>query len=385
MGAGASLDGLDPAGFDHPEFRLSGQAPNPNSGRDFYAVLGLERSACEEDIKKGYRKAAVRWHPDKWASKPELEQKEAEEQFKLVAEAYDVLSDKKRREIYDRYGEDGLKAGGGGGPSSSGIVPMASFPGGVFMSGGPGVRVSFTMGGGGARVSSDRAEQIFAAFFSGGDPFAGSFGDDDDDLFRRRQPRPQRPQQPPPLRADLLPLSTSVKLTGLSDARLNGSEGSIAGFDEEKKRYTVRFGNGNEVAVKPLNVRQLIHGARIDLPTSKQHGFPGSVTGSAFYDTPGAQYVITGLPSSGGIAHSFASVKAKAKNVILPADTRVTAVGLNSRPELNGKAGRVVSSDWTDGGERYVIEMAATGEQVKLKFGNVVALHGHNPYVGQFG
>ena len=69
--------------------------------------------------------------------------------------------------------------------------------------------------------------------------------------------------------------------------------------------------------------------------------------------------------------------------MILPDDTRVNAVGLNSRPELNEQPARVVSVD--SGGERYVIEMAATGEQVKLKFGNVVALHGHNPWVGHFG
>ena len=66
----------------------------------------------------------------------------------------------------------------------------------------------------------------------------------------------------------------------------------------------------------------------------------------------------------------------------LPADTRVSAVGLTARPELNGQAGCVLGSD--GGGERYVVEMAATGEQVKLRFGNVIALHGHNPYVGQF-
>ena len=375
---------MPPQGMPPPQRRA-------NSGRDFYAVLGLGRDASEEEIKKGYRTKAVKWHPDKWSNKPETEQKEAEEKFKAAAEAYEVLSDKNKKAIYDQYGEEGLKAGGGGGPSAaSGIVPMSGFPGGVFMSssGGPGVRVSFTMGGSSSGMSEARAQQIFASFFSGGDPFAGFFDDDDVDFSRRRRPAaPPRapPRAPPPLRADLLPRETSVKLVGLSKASLNGTIGSIAGYDDEKKRYTVRLPSAGELAVKPLNVRQVIAGVRLDLATSKQAGYSRCVSGTAVYDTPSSRYVVTDLPSNGaGIAHSFASVKAKPESVILPADTRITAVGLTGRPELNGQAGRVMSSDGEDG-ERYVIEMAATGEQVKLKFGNVVALHGHNPYVGEFG
>lgn len=367
MGAGASLDGFEPSG--------------PVDNEKFYAILGVGRDASEDEIKKGYKKAAVKWHPDKWANKPEAEQKEAEEKFKAAAEAYEVLSDKSKKEVYDRYGEAGLKSGGPS--SSSGIVPMAGFPAGAFMASGlgPGVRVSFTTSGGGPGfgMSNSRAEEIFAALFSG-----GLFDDDDDDLFttRRRAPPQRPPQRPPPLRSDLLPRDTNVKLVGLSSSsNLNGSLGAIAGFDDQKRRYTVRLPNGNEVAVKPLNVRQTIAGARLDLPTSKKFGFAQSVSGTAVYDTPNARYDVTDLPNSNGIAHSFASINAKPENVILPADTRVTAIGLNGRPELNGQAGRVLSSD---GGDRYVVEMASSGEQVKLKYGNVVALHGHNPYVGEF-
>lgn len=380
MGAAASaMDG----GFDLP--LPNRPAPNPNSGRNFYAILGLERTATEAEIRKGYRKAAVKYHPDKWSTKPESEKKAAEEKFKDAAEAYEVLSDKDKKEVYDRYGEDGLKAGGGAGPSSSsmamapmgGMGGMGGFPGGVFMSsGGPGVRVSFTSFGG-SGMSGSRAEQIFAAFFGGGDPFAAFDDDDDDDFFPRRAP--PRPKAPP-LRADLLPRESRVKLVGLSSESLNDSIGEIAGFDEEKKRYTVRLvEGGNEVAVKPLNVRQLIAGARIETATAVKFGFAAGVTGTAVYDTQLGKYIVKELsPRSGDVL----GVKVKPENMILPADTRVTAVGLNSRPELNGKAGRVVSSD---GGERYVVEMAAGGEQLKLKYGNVVALHGYNPYVGEFG
>ena len=359
-----------------PPRRPSG---NPNSGRNFYAVLGVERGASDDEIKRGYRKMAVKWHPDKWSGKPEEERKQAEEKFKEAAEAYEILSDKQKKEVYDRFGEDGLRQGGGAGPSSSsGIVPMGAFPGGgVFMSsGGPGVRVSFSVGGSGlggsAGMSSLRAEELFAALFS------GMFDDDDDFSFMRGRPGPRAPPpRPPPLRADLLPRETVVKLVGLSNAALNDSIGAIVGFDEEKRRYTVRLKEGgNEVAARPLNVRQVIADARVDLPTARQLGFPGMVSGSAVYDTQSGKYTVTDLPSGDHLA-----IRVKPENLLLPDGTRVTAVDLTGRPELNGQAGRVVGSD----GERYVVEMAATGEQVKLKFGNVVALHGYNKYMGQFG
>uniref|UniRef100_A0A1A8ER16 DnaJ (Hsp40) homolog, subfamily B, member 1a n=1 Tax=Nothobranchius korthausae TaxID=1143690 RepID=A0A1A8ER16_9TELE len=84
-------------------------------GKDYYSVLGISKGASEEEIKKAYRKQALRFHPDKNKSPG------AEDKFKEVAEAYDVLSDVKKRDVYDRYGEEGLKgsAGGGGhcGPS----------------------------------------------------------------------------------------------------------------------------------------------------------------------------------------------------------------------------------------------------------------------------
>ena len=73
---------------------------------DYYEVLGVPKTATEEDIRKGYRKQALRWHPDKNPDNKE----QAEEKFKLVSEAYEVLSNKDKRQIYDRYGKEGLSA-----------------------------------------------------------------------------------------------------------------------------------------------------------------------------------------------------------------------------------------------------------------------------------
>src|SRR6266852_5203487 len=80
--------------------------------RDYYEVLGLQRNASLDDIKKAYRKMALKHHPDKNPGDPR-----AEEKFKEAAEAYAVLSDGEKRARYDRYGHGGLGGMGGFDPS----------------------------------------------------------------------------------------------------------------------------------------------------------------------------------------------------------------------------------------------------------------------------
>ncbi|PQQ00349.1 dnaJ homolog subfamily B member 1 [Prunus yedoensis var. nudiflora] len=76
-------------------------------GVDFYNVLRVNRDATQEDLKKAYKRLAMRWHPDK----NPVDNEGAEAKFKQVCQAYDVLSDPQRRQIYDIYGEEGLNYG----------------------------------------------------------------------------------------------------------------------------------------------------------------------------------------------------------------------------------------------------------------------------------
>ncbi|MGH7721043.1 MAG: molecular chaperone DnaJ [Gemmatimonadaceae bacterium] len=77
---------------------------------DFYSLLGVPRDASHEDVKKAYRKLAMKYHPDRNNGA-----KDAEERFKEITEAYDVLRDPQKRALYDRYGEAGLRGQGAGG------------------------------------------------------------------------------------------------------------------------------------------------------------------------------------------------------------------------------------------------------------------------------
>jgi DnaJ-class molecular chaperone len=75
--------------------------------RDYYEVLNADRNASQTDLKKAYRKLALQYHPDRNPGDAA-----AEEKFKEAAEAYDVLSDPKKRELYDRFGHQGLEGSG---------------------------------------------------------------------------------------------------------------------------------------------------------------------------------------------------------------------------------------------------------------------------------
>lgn len=115
---------------------------------DYYDILGVPRNATQDDIKRAYRKLALKWHPDKNPDNKEL----AEKKFKDIAEAYEVLSDAEKRETYDRYGKAGF----------SGPEPRSS----------SGSRFH------GFAYTFRSPEEVFREFFGGRDPFSDFFGDD---------------------------------------------------------------------------------------------------------------------------------------------------------------------------------------------------------------
>jgi len=93
------------------------------SKRDFYEILGVNRDANDDEIKKAYRKLAMKYHPDRNPDNPK-----AEDQFKEAKEAYEILSDSQKRAAYDQYGHAGVdpQAGGGGGAGMGGFADAFS-------------------------------------------------------------------------------------------------------------------------------------------------------------------------------------------------------------------------------------------------------------------
>jgi len=118
---------------------MSSKPQGRGDAPSYYDILGVQKNATADDIRKGYKKMAIKWHPDKNRSP------EAAEKFKEISKAYELLSDAEKRRMYDLGGEEGL-------------------------SGGRGMGTGF---------SFRTADEIFREFFGGRDPFADFFDDDD--------------------------------------------------------------------------------------------------------------------------------------------------------------------------------------------------------------
>ena len=134
---------------------------------DLYELLGVDRGASGDVIRKAYRRAAVRWHPDKNPDDPAR----AEVMFKKVAAAYEVLSDDDKRAAYDRYGMAGVD----GAPGAPGAADRGDWRTGGSRAPGGGHRPASGFGGGfGGGFHVDPFE-IFREAFGGRDPFADDF------------------------------------------------------------------------------------------------------------------------------------------------------------------------------------------------------------------
>eukprot|EP00163_Fabomonas_tropica_P027700 TRINITY_DN5410_c0_g1_i4.p2 TRINITY_DN5410_c0_g1~~TRINITY_DN5410_c0_g1_i4.p2 ORF type:complete len:144 (-),score=28.45 TRINITY_DN5410_c0_g1_i4:876-1307(-) len=136
----------------------------------YYDKLGLSKDATEAEVKKAYKKLALKWHPDKNPDKKEL----AEKKFSEISEAYEVLSDKQKKAAYDKWGDDGepVYSGFGGGGGGGGGMPAGfSFSS---SGGGPGGFSGFSSSGFGGGHRS--AHDIFKEVFGSSSPFG--FGGD---------------------------------------------------------------------------------------------------------------------------------------------------------------------------------------------------------------
>ena len=141
--------------------------------RDFYEVLGVPRTASVDEIKKAYRKLAQKYHPDRNPG-----DKQAEAMFKEANEAHGVLSDPKKRQVYDQFGAHGPQYGGFGAGGAEGPSGFPSWAG---------------AGTPNSRVDPAAAEELFRQLFGDNPPDAGGFGD-----FFGQKGRGRTRSAPPP-------------------------------------------------------------------------------------------------------------------------------------------------------------------------------------------
>src|SRR6266478_6219312 len=224
--------------------------------RDYYEVLGVQKSASEEEIKKAYRKLAREFHPDRNPG-----DKTAEGKFKEVQEAYDVLSDQTKRSQYDRFGRVGPDGGGPGGQG--------------FQWGGP---------GGFQQVDPGEAADIFRQFFGGGAGGFGDVGDIEELMGRRGRGRSRGRRAASEVESEVaIPFATAA-LGGTINIQVDGRELSVkipAGVTDgqapgggnlklvlriQPHPYFRREGN-NVILEVPLSVSEAILGTKVDVPT----------------------------------------------------------------------------------------------------------------------
>ena len=129
--------------------------------RDYYEILGVSKGATEDELKKAYRKLAIKYHPDKNPDDPT-----AEDKFKEAAEAYDVLSNKEKRAQYDRFGHDGMRGGFGGQGGGMNMDDIFSQFGDIFGGGGSPFESFFGGGGGGRRQRKGSNQRMLNLCFS---------------------------------------------------------------------------------------------------------------------------------------------------------------------------------------------------------------------------
>lgn len=365
--------------------------PNLNS-TDYYQILGCNRDANDAELKKAYRKLAVKWHPDK---NPDNE--EATKNFQKVSEAYATLSDTKKRKMYDAYGLDGVRAAEAGADVPSG--------GGGHGSGGP---TGFSRGGGGGGVhhmSPEEAQFFFSQAFGGSDPFGGMFGSSmggggqsvrfstsmgggGGDPFASllggggmgqsmrmmhggggggsgmAQQRHSVSQAVRKEEYGVISAGTIVSLKDLSSKpEYNGDRGVVRKYNAQKKRYLVELEDsesGETLSVKPENLLQHVHVQLHDIQSQPElNGKTGTV--------------ITWCQTKERYNIYVASMKKvfglKPGNVVLSNGIVARVHGLENRPELNGKWGTI--KGWVEESNKYDVQISSN-QIIRVKMENII-------------
>jgi len=292
---------------------------------DYYKIMGIARNAADIELKKAYRKLALRWHPDKNQDNKEL----ASENFKKIAEAYEILSDTNKRNLYNKYGKQGLERGS----RMSG--------GGEGRGRGPGHTRHFHF---------SNANDIFKQFFHNESPGSpGSPGSKKNIHFSFKtngnnidltnllfnngaSPMSHNRQK---INSNLfLQENTPIIIKGLiNNSELNNKYGLIKNYNRSKKRYLVEGPNGN-IYLKPFNIIQQVSNVRLNyiIRHPELNNKIGKIVG---WDDYKFRLKIK--------LDEDSLVYVKQTNVIYPINTLVYIKNLENKIEYNNTIGKIIT------------------------------------------
>lgn len=322
----------------------------------YYEVLGVAKDASDAEIKKAYRKLAMKYHPDKNPGN-----KEAEENFKKVSEAFEVLSNAEKRKDYDEFGKDGPPTGPqfrNGGMDQAHAEEIFN----MFFGGHPGGGMGGMPGmGGNVFVVNGKPSKRSAAGMPGFGMFQSQQNMGFDDIFGESQQNPFGATQGTkrPRETDQLPVGAEVVLTGLKTGP-NGARGEVRGV--EKDRVNIYIADEDKtISVKNQNIVLLARNIQLQglEKCPELNGERGTIID---YDSDKQRFSV--------YLHKVKRhVDVKGEKILYPRGTVVLLQGLNSRPELNGKRCTIQSYDRSAG--RYVVS-SCTGE-LRIKSENLRA------------
>lgn len=349
---------------------------------DFYKILGVEKTATEKQIKKAYRKLAMKYHPDRNKAA------DAVEKFKKIASAYECLSDPQKRKQYDFCGGmPGCMPSGMGGGMPQGMPFNMNMPGGM-----PGSVHFVNMNGDSAGMGEiNGMENILASIFGatsgvkrqrgrspfmsgslfgnmgmgaspfrdmgmGGSPFGGMpFSVNG----AERWTSPFGDTSPKRQYMGLQP-GTAVMVGGLkSTHKYNGQRAHVVKFSSKQERYTVRLQHGGNIAVKRKNLQQVVKDVQIKGLKSRRD-LNGTRARVVAFNHTEQRYVVQTRSEQASL---------KKENVILPPGTRVMVEGLEKTPRWNDKEGKLSHFEPESG--RYVVDLGA--QKLRLRPCNVRA------------